>query len=61
MTTKPTFTAYEISDGEDTKYWHKVGAAWPHKDGLGFNIKLFALPVNGKIVIRENKSSEHES
>ncbi len=58
MTTKPTHTAFDVSGGEDTKYWHKVGAAWPHKDGKGFNITLFATPVSGKITIRENKPAE---
>jgi hypothetical protein len=32
------------------KSWTKVGAAFPHKEGLGFNIELKALPVNGRLV-----------
>ena len=30
--------------------WTKVGIAFPHKEGLGFNIQLKALPVNGQLV-----------
>jgi hypothetical protein len=35
-------------------YWLKIGAAWPHKDGKGFNLQLSALPASGgRIVLRE--------
>jgi len=30
--------------------WTKVGIAFPHKEGPGFNIQLKALPVNGHLV-----------
>jgi hypothetical protein len=34
--------------------WLKIGAAWPHKDGKGFNLQLSALPASGgRIVLRE--------
>jgi hypothetical protein len=33
-------------------------AAWAHKDGHGFNVTLDALPVNGRIVLREPKAEE---
>jgi hypothetical protein len=34
--------------------WNKVGSAWLHKDGKGFNVQLESLPVNGRLVIRVN-------
>jgi hypothetical protein len=44
---------YEDASGEKAARWTKVGAAFPHKDGKGFNIELSALPLNGKLVLRE--------
>jgi hypothetical protein len=39
----------------DKSYWNKVGIAYPpNKDG-SVNIQLFALPVDGKLQIREPK------
>jgi len=32
-----------------------IGAAFPHKDSLGFNIVLQAIPIDGKIVLRPPK------
>jgi hypothetical protein len=29
-----------------------VGAAWPNKDGLGFNISCEAGPLQGRLVMR---------
>ncbi|TPK65512.1 hypothetical protein FJ546_09985 [Mesorhizobium sp. B2-4-19] len=48
-----------VVEGEDEKaHWTKVGAAWPHQDGDGFNVILSALPVNGRIVIRARKEEQ---
>jgi hypothetical protein len=30
--------------------WNKVGVAFPHKEGPGFNLQLKALPVNGRLI-----------
>jgi hypothetical protein len=32
------------------KSWTKVGAAFPHKDGIGFSIELRAMPLDGRLV-----------
>jgi hypothetical protein len=31
--------------------WTKIGAAFPHKEGIGFSIELKAFPVDGRLVI----------
>jgi hypothetical protein len=50
-----------VVDGEgDNAFWTKVGAAWKHEDGKGFNITLSAMPVNGRLVIREPKPTEDQ-
>ena len=36
----PSHNVYTVEDrGEnEDPFWLKIGAAWPHKDGKGFNI-----------------------
>jgi hypothetical protein len=29
----------------------KIGAAFPHKEGLGFSIELKAFPIDGRLVV----------
>ena len=58
MNTRPSHRAYVVEDAPDDQteqkgYWTKIGSAWPHKDGKGLNIVLAALPVGGRIVLRE--------
>ena len=53
---RPTHRVYAVTkaEGADKGYWTTIGAAWPHQDGKGFNVKLDYLPLNGaEIVIRE--------
>ena len=54
---KPTHKVFVVEDregeGEDgDAFWTRVGSAWAHKDGKGFNVVLSALPVNGRLVLR---------
>jgi hypothetical protein len=44
-----TVEEYE-SNGKTGKRWTKIGAAFPHKDGLGFSIELKAFPLGGRLV-----------
>jgi hypothetical protein len=46
-----TVEEYETSAGKSGKRWTKVGVAFPHKDGTGFNIELRALPLDGRLVL----------
>ncbi|PHP64703.1 hypothetical protein CSC94_23025 [Zhengella mangrovi] len=55
---QPTHSAYAVEgEGEKTN-WTEIGALWPHDDGKGFSLMLRALPVNGRMVIRERKQRE---
>lgn len=54
-TTAPTylnvFTVEEYeSNGKTGKKWTKIGAAFPHKEGIGFSIELKAFPLDGHLV-----------
>ena len=52
---KPDLVGYSVKQGADaaTSHWSKIGAAWAHKDGLGFDVRMDALPVDGRLVLRE--------
>jgi len=41
---------FEGAAGQKGKSWTKVGAAFPHRDGQGFNIELNLLPLDGRLV-----------
>lgn len=49
----PTHYAYQVRDREGKKaVWTRVGAAWQHNDGKGFNIQIEAVPLDGRITLR---------
>ena len=50
-TKKPAFIAYAVTGEGKQAFWTRIGSAWPHASGEGFNIELNALPVNGRIVL----------
>jgi hypothetical protein len=49
----PSHTAYQVRDREGQKgFWTRIGSAWQHRDGNGFNIQLDAMPIDGRISLR---------
>jgi hypothetical protein len=65
---KPTHVAYTArtfkgSDGKEKIRWHEIGAAWPTESGNGFNVTLYALPVDGQLslfVPREKPAKDEQ-
>ena len=59
---QPTHRAYTVikREGKDD-FWLAIGAAFAHEDGDGFNIVLQALPIDGKIVLRQPKDDAQET
>jgi hypothetical protein len=57
---KPSLTAYAVRNFEGaegaSKHWSRIGAAWAHRDGNGFNLVLDAVPLSGSIVLRVNET-----
>jgi hypothetical protein len=52
----PSHRVYAVTKNGEKSFWQKIGAAWAHDDGKGFNVKLDYLPLNGaEIVIRTPK------
>lgn len=59
---KPDFIAYNVKESPDGKgYWQKLGAAWQHRDGGGYDIALDSLPVDGRITLREMREERMQS
>lgn len=56
MSSKPTHQAYVVreyeKDGEKDSYWSRIGVAFAHKDGKGFDVSLDAVPTSGRVVLR---------
>ncbi|MDE8653838.1 hypothetical protein PYV00_19285 [Novosphingobium sp. H3SJ31-1] len=49
---KPEFRLYHVAGEGEKALWTPMGAAWTHKDHLGFNINLDLLPRSGRLVMR---------
>ncbi|MCU7805676.1 MAG: hypothetical protein KZQ96_21020 [Candidatus Thiodiazotropha sp. (ex Lucinoma borealis)] len=59
---KPDFIAYNVKDSKDGKgYWNKIGTAWQHRDGQGYDISLDSLPVDGRVTLRELREERMQS
>jgi hypothetical protein len=52
------YNVYVVEGEGDASYWTKVGVAFPHEDGDGFNVILNVVPLNGRLVIRKPKDKE---
>jgi hypothetical protein len=62
MTTKtnmPAFDVLSVKGGEGRNYYTRIGAAWPAKNGDGFNIELEALPLTGTLLLRPRKTKDN--
>ena len=52
----PSHIAYQVREGEDGKsFFNRVGSAFEHKDGQGFNVLLDSVPVDGRVTLRTPK------
>jgi len=58
MKKKDVFTIREGSNGNS--YWDRIGAAFVNKDG-SLNVVLNALPLDGKLHIRDPKPTEADA
>jgi hypothetical protein len=58
---RPSHRIYAVTKNGERSNWREIGAAWAHRDGEGFNLKLAYLPLNGgEIVIRKPKAEKAE-
>ncbi len=51
-TNLPSHRIYSVSNtGSKKAAWQEIGAAWPHKDGKGFNLQFAARPLEGAALV----------
>ena len=55
---RPSHTVYLVEGEGESSFWTKIGSAWSHEDGDGFNISLAAVPLTGRLVIRKRQPKE---
>lgn len=49
----PSYYVYHVRDTKTQKsFWTKIGAAWAHTDGNGFNIQMDCVPLDGRLSLR---------
>jgi hypothetical protein len=55
-TNRPTHRVYAVikKEGLEKGTWLEIGAAWPHRDGKGYGVKLDFIPrsPDAELVIR---------
>lgn len=59
---RPSHAVYVVEGEGESAFWTRIGGAWAHEDGEGFNLQLSCLPLTGRLVIRKPKAaSEREA
>ena len=49
----PTHAAYHVRDRKGGEaIWTRIGNAWQHADGKGFNVQIETVPLDGRISLR---------
>jgi hypothetical protein len=56
-----TVEEYDAGNGKKARSWTRIGAAFPHKEGPGFNIELKSIPLDGRIVLLPPDESSNAS
>lgn len=61
---RPTHDLYVVEtfgkDGNEKSNWNRIGSAWQHADGKGFNLNLVACPTDGRLVMRVREDNKSE-
>jgi len=55
---RTSHSVYVVEGQGDSAFWTRVGAAWQHDDGNGFNLTLTAVPMSGRLVVRKPNSKK---
>ena len=52
----PSHIAFQVQESDEGKaYFNRIGSAFPHKDGEGYNVILNSTPVDGRVTLRTPK------
>ncbi len=50
---------FTTTSGQSARSWTKIGVAFPHADGRGYNVELRAFPQDGRLVLLPPASDPH--
>ena len=53
-----TVEEFKTASGSMARTWTKVGVAFPHADGRGYNLELKAFPRDGRLVMLPPSTEE---
>ena len=61
----PPFVAWHVRENENRKakvkaFWTRIGVAWAHHDGKGYNVDIDVVPLDGHIVLRAPEAKTEE-
>lgn len=57
----PDMVAYSVqSYGKDQSAWNRIGAAFSHRDGEGYDVILHAMPLDGRVTLREQRMEAYK-
>jgi hypothetical protein len=60
--TRPSHRIYSVSKNENEKsQWVELGAAWPHKDGKGYQLKFKACPIGDCVFVLRAATAKSEA
>ena len=58
---QPDYIAYNVQQSRNGKgHWTRIGAAWQHKDGKGYDIDMSCTPVDGRVTLREMRDQRQQ-
>ncbi len=56
-----TVDEFKTAAGTLRRSWTKVGVAFPHADGRGYNLELKAFPRDGRLVMLPPSTEERDN
>ena len=56
-----TVEEFKTASGTLGRSWTKVGVAFPHADGRGYNLELKAFPRDGRLVMLPPSTEERDN
>jgi hypothetical protein len=49
----PSHIVYHVRDRAGSEgFWTRIGGAWAHTNGKGFNVQIETMPLDGRITLR---------
>ena len=59
---RPTFVAYSVKQLLNQKeVWREIGVGWKPQDRRGVTLKLDLMPIDGMVVIRQQKEARPQT